>query len=173
MKKLKYLIGIVIICIIVFIGIEVFRKTEHEEENNDNTNITTSANGENTTSETNTTQEPNTTTENNDTEQNTTSENSNIGSTESKPEEIANGSELIQKADKKLYARGWAGASSNIIALKDNILYYYNESTGEFKKLATGIEDIYYNTDNPEIIIAKQKDEVKKLEEAPDFLEYE
>ena len=44
MKKIKYLIVILVICILVFIGIEVFRKAEQEVENNRTNNITENEN---------------------------------------------------------------------------------------------------------------------------------
>lgn len=111
MKKVKYLIGIILICIIVFIGIELFRKIEHKEVNS--------------------------------------------STNSSEIVEILNGQELLEKADKILTAKGWAGASNNVVGIKDNILYYYNKGTGEFKKIATGIEDIYYEGDAEEITAQK------------------
>lgn len=168
MKKLKYLITIIVVCIIVFIGIEVFRKIEHEEENKitnnttENTNITTGEDTENilkeniTTDTTNIAQQQNTTTSNNT----------------PKIEEIKNGEELMQKSEKTLTARGWAGASNNVIGLKDGIIYYYNKATEEFYKIAEGIEDIYYITDDAEDITAKKKSNFKELKESPAFLIY-
>ena len=165
MKKLKYLIGIIVICVLAFIGIEVFRKVEHEEDNNtinnisENTSVVTGANVENiSTDDTNVTQEKDTETQN---------------STE-KAEKLKNGEELMQKAEKTLTARGWAGASSNVIGLKDGIIYYYNKATGEFYIIAEGIEDIYYATDYAEEITAKKNSEdFKKIKDTPQFLIYE
>ena len=164
MKKLKYLIVIIVIGVLVFIGIEAFRKVEHEGENNtineieEDANISTGANITNTsTDNTNETQQQNSTT---------------LNSTE-KMEEVKNGEELMQKAEKTLTARGWAGASSNVIGLKDGIIYYYNKATGEFYSIAEGIEDIYYATDYAEEITAKKKSEFKELKDALQFLVYE
>ena len=165
MRKLKYLIAIIVICIVVFIGIEVFRKIENEDENNtinnisEDTSVVTGANVENISADdTNATQEKNMTTPN---------------STE-KAEKLKNGEELMQKAEKTLTARGWAGASSNVIGLKDEIIYYYNKGTGEFFQIAEGIEDIYYATDYAEEITAKKNSEdFKEIKDAPQFLIYE
>ena len=164
MKKLKYLIVIIVICVLAFIGIEAFRKVEHEEDNNtinnisENTSVVTGGIVENISADdTNTTQEKNTTAPN---------------STE-KVEKLKNGEELMQKAEKTLTARGWAGASSNVIGLKDGIIYYYNKATGEFYTIAEGIEDIYYATDYAEEITAKKNSEFKEVKDAPQFLLYE
>ena len=81
--------------------------------------------------------------------------------------------ELLEKAEKTLTARGWAGASNNLIGIKDGIIYYYNQGTGEFRKLATGIEDIYYKTEDSEEITAKQGEKTEKFGETPTFLIYE
>lgn len=166
MKKIKYLIAIIVICILVFIGIEVFRKIEeNEEENNttnnisENTNVVTGANVENiSTDNTDITQERNTTTSNGI----------------EKAEELKNGEELMQKAEKILTARGWAGASNNVIGLKDGIIYYYNKATEEFYPIAEGIDDIYTQTEYAEEIIAKKNSKsFKEIKDAPQFLEYE
>lgn len=159
MKKGKYLIGIIIICIVVFIGIEFFRKDEHQDidnniENNSTNNVNTiQENGEN-----NTVIEENSTTE----------------PTQAMPvEEIKDGQELLKKAEKTLTARGWAGASNNIIGIKDGTIYYYNEGTGEFRKIATGIEDIYYKTEDSEEITAKKGNNTEEFGEMPKFLVFE
>lgn len=154
MKKLKYLIIIIIVGVLVFVGVEVFRNKEHQTQNENN--ISNDVNNNNTIK---TDEEKDKTTE--------TEENPNQNA------EITSGQELLEKAEKTLTARGWAGASNNIIGLKDGILYYYNQGTGELKKLATGIEDIYYKTDDSEEITAKQGEKTEKLEEAPTFLIYE
>lgn len=151
MKKIKYLFIIIIICIVVFLGIEFLINREHEEIEN-NTTI-------------NNTQENNNTSEQN----NVNNETSNV----QKKEEIQSGEELLEKAEKALTARGWTGASNNLIGLKDNTLYYYNKSTGEFKKVATGVEDIYYKTEFAEEITVKQGNNVEKFEEELTFLAYE
>lgn len=159
MKKIKYLIGIIIICIVVFIGIEFFRKDEHQDidnniENNATNNVNTiQENGEN-----NTVIEENSTTE----------------PTQAIPvEEIKDGQELLKKAEKTLTARGWAGASNNIIGIKEGIIYYYNKGTGEFRKIATGIEDIYYKTEDSEEITAKKGNNTEEFGEMPKFLVFE
>lgn len=155
MKKLKYLIVIIIVCILVFVGIEFFRNKE-EQTQNDN-NISNEVDTNNTT-ETGTEPEEETTKNEENSSQNN---------------EITNGEELLEKADKTLTARGWAGASNNIIGIKDGIIYYYNQGTGEFRKLATGIEDIYYKTEDSEEITAKQGEKTEKFGETPTFLIYE
>lgn len=165
MKKLKYLIAIIVICVLVFIGIEAFRKVEHEEDNNtinnisENTSVVTGANVKNiSTDDTNVTQEKDTETQN---------------STE-KADKLKNGEELMQTAEKILTARGWAGASNNVIGLKDGIIYYYNKATGEFYPIAEGIDDIYYATDYAEEITAKKNSEdFKEIKDTPQFLIYE
>lgn len=154
MKKLKYLIVIIIVCVLVFVGIEFFRNKE-EQTQNDN-NISNDVN--NNTIETDAETEGETTKNEENPNQNN---------------EITNGQELLEKAEKTLTARGWAGASNNLIGIKDGIIYYYNQGTGEFRKLATGIEDIYYKTEDSEEITAKQGEKTEKFGETPTFLIYE
>ena len=154
MKKLKYLIVIIIVCVLVFVGIEFFRNKE-EQTQNDN-NISNDVN--NNTIETDAETEGETTKNEENTNQNN---------------EITNGQELLEKAEKTLTARGWAGASNNLIGIKDGIIYYYNQGTGEFRKLATGIEDIYYKTEDSEEITAKQGEKTERFGETPTFLIYE
>lgn len=154
MKKLKYLIVIIIVCVLVFVGIEFFRNKENQTQNDNN--ISNDVNN-------------NTTETDSETENKTTEPEENP----SKNTEIKNGEELLEKAEKTLVARGWAGASNNIIGLKDGIIYYYNKGTGEFRKLATGIEDIYYKTEDSEEITAKQGEKTEKFGETPTFLIYE
>ena len=154
MKKLKYLIVIIIVCVLVFVGIEFFRNKE-EQTQNDN-NISNDVN--NNTIETDAETEGETTKNEENTNQNN---------------EITNGQELLEKAEKTLTARGWAGASNNLIGIKDGIIYYYNQGTGESRKLATGIEDIYYKTEDSEVITAKQGEKTEKIGETPTFLIYE
>ena len=149
----------------MFIGIEAFRKVENEEDNNtinelkEDENISTGANIMNTsTDNTNGTQQQSSTTSN----------------STKKMEEVKNGEELMQTAEKTLTARGWAGASSNVIGLKDGIIYYYNKATGEFYPIAEGIEDIYYKEEYSEEITAKKSSEnFKEIKDAPQFLIYE
>ena len=175
MKKLKYLVAIIVIFIIVFIGIELFRKGE-SEENNLSTNTNISTNAENTANDNiNISQEQNTTIGNTNTTENNSTSNTteNTNNVISKPEEITTGQELMQKADKTISATGWAGASNNVIALKDGIIYYYNKSSEEFYKIAEGIEDIYYKNDFSEEITAKKDENFKEFKEAPTFLVYE
>lgn len=167
MKKIKYLIAIIVICIVVFIGIEVFRKIENEDENNtinntaENENITTGASVE-----------ENTITENKITDDTNTTQEKNI-TTSNNIEKLKNGEELMQKAEKTLTARGWAGASNNVIGLKDGIIYYYNKATGEFYAIAKGIDDIYYKEEYSEEITAKRNSKFKEVKNAPEFLVYE
>ena len=124
MKK-KYLIGIIIIAIIVFVGIEVFRKVEKDNTNNE---ISEPAN--NTTG--NTINNSENTIENGKTEEQKPS---------NEVEEIQSGEELLEKAETTLIARGWAGASNNIVGLKDGNLYYYNKESKEaFEEFGNGIE---------------------------------
>ena len=154
MKKLKYLIVIIIVCVLVFVGIEFFRNKEEQTQNNNN--ISNDVN--NNTIETDAETEGETTKNEENTNQNN---------------EITNGQELLEKAEKTLTTRGWAGASNNLIGIKDGIIYYYNQGTGEFRKLATGIEDIYYKTEDSEEITAKQGEKTEKFGETPTFLIYE
>ena len=156
MKKLKYLFIILIIFVLVFIGVEIFRKKEHDKIEDINTN------GINTIENSNNIQsieevKPNNTI-------------SNDKNQESK--EIASGEELMQKAEKTLSARGWAGASNNIIGIKDKTAYFYNKETNEFKKIATGVEDIYYKTDFVEEITIKKGTNTNILQEI-EFVIYE
>ena len=154
MKKLKYLIVIIIVCVLVFVGIEFFRNKE-EQTQNDN-NISNDVN--NNTIETDAETEGETTKNEENTNQNN---------------EITNGQELLEKAEKTLTARGWAGASNNLIGIKDGIIYYYNQGTGEVRKLATRIKNIYYKTEDSEEITAKQGEKTEKFGETPTFLIYE
>ena len=170
MKNLKYLMVIIVICVLVFIGIEVFRKTENEENNKtnnmtENTTVETGADTE----DTENTVDENKSGQNSNTVQN---QNSSISNSTEKVEELKNGEELMQKAEKTITARGWAGASNNMIGLKDGIIYYYNKSSKEFYKIAEGIEDIYYK-DDAEDITAKKNDDFKEISEKPVFLVYE
>ena len=134
----KYLIAILIIAIVAFAGVEIFRKTETEEPKNNTSNT---VNTENTSNENNT-NTPNNISEPEDNTTNTTNTTNTLNSdpkVEPTPtEKITNGEDLIAKA-KTLTARGWAGASNNVIGLKDGILYYYNKSSGEFYEIAEGI----------------------------------
>lgn len=155
MKKLKYLIVIIIVCVLVFVGIEFFRNKENQVQNGNNISNDVDSNN---IIETDTEAEEETTKNEEDLNQNN---------------EITSGQELLEKAEKILTARGWAGASNNIIGIKDGIIYYYNQGTGEFRKLATGIEDIYYKTDDSEDITAKQGEKTEKFGETPTFLIYE
>lgn len=159
MKYLKYVLVIIIIGILVFVGVELFRNKDADNSNNNMTNTT-----DNRIENTNTTNnnEAGNTTGNTSTDDNTGNQN-----------EIQNGEQLLEQADKTLTARGWAGASNNVIGLKDNILYFYNKESGEFKKIATGIEDIYYNTDDPEEMIAKKGTNAEILDNEQTFLIYE
>ena len=156
MKKLKYLFIILIIFVLVFIGVEIFRKKEHDKIEDISTN------GINTIENSNNIQsieevKPN----------NTISNDKNQESNE-----IASGEELMQKAEKTLSARGWAGASNNIIGIKDKTAYFYNKETNEFKKIATGVEDIYYKTDFVEEITIKKGTNTNILQEI-EFVIYE
>ena len=170
MKKWKYLMIIIVIGICVFIGIEIFRKennkdiSTHEIAENGHTNqdiekdIIDNAH---------LTQKPVVTGEN--------IESKNVKNEEenAKTETLKDGEDLLQKAEKTVFARGWAGASNNVIGLKDGIIYYYNKGTEEFYPLAEGIDDIYYATDEAEEITAKKNSNFKSLKEAPEFLIYE
>ena len=166
MKKLKYIIAIIVICLLVFIGVELLSQNNTNNQNTlDGTNTNTSnenIENENTTNETNT----------DNVEQNNPAETPVIGEPAVK-DEITTGEELLEQAEKTLTARGWAGSSNNIIGLKDETIYFYNRGTGEFYKIATGITDIEYSEDDPEIIIATKNSNSQKLREKPMFLEYE
>ena len=151
----KYLIGILIVAIVFFVGIELFRKEKLEDSNNIDT---TSTIQEDKKQENDESKDENTV----DTENNSTS----------KMEEIKTGKDLLEKAEKTLSARGWAGASNNVIGLKDKVLYYYNVSTGEVKKIATGIEDIYYEKEISEDITVKKGENAQILSEDLTFLIY-
>lgn len=162
----KYLIAILIIAIVAFAGVEIFRKTETEESKNNTSNT---ANTENTSNENNT----NTTNNISEPEDNTTNTTNSDPKVEPTPiEKITNGEELIAKA-KTLTARGWAGASNNVIGLKDGILYYYDKSSKEIYEIAEGIEDIYFKTEYAEDITAKKGKDFKEIKEKPEFVEYE
>lgn len=160
MKK-KYVIGIILIAIIAFAGIEIFRKNDHEETNNNTINVNSE--------DINTSSNFNTTTDNSSTS-NKTESSSKVE--EKTTEKITNGEELMEKA-KTITASGWAGASNNVIGLKDNILYYYNKGTGEFDVIAEGVEDIYSKTEHAEEITAKKGKDFKEIKEKPVFVEYE
>lgn len=174
MKKWKYLMAIIVIGICVFIGIEVFRKENNNQQNNND--ISTQEIAENTQTNQDTerdiinnahlTQKPVVTEEN--------IESKDVKSEEenTKTETLKNGEELIEKA-KTITASGWAGASNNVIGLKDNILYYYNKGTGEFDVIAEGVEDIYSKTEHAEEITAKKGKDFKEIKEKPIFVEYE
>ena len=171
MKKLKYIIAIIVICLLVFIGVELLSQNNTNNQNTlDGTNTNTSnenienenIENENTTNETNT----------DNAEQNNPEETPVIGEPAVK-DEITTGEELLEQAEKTLTARGWAGSSNNIIGLKDETIYFYNRGTGEFYKIATGITDIEYSEDDPEIIIATKNSNSQELGEKPMFLEYE
>lgn len=164
MKK-KYVIGIILIAIIAFAGIEIFRKNDHEEANNNTINVNSE--------DINTSSNFNTTTDNSSTS-NKTESSSKVEekTTEETTEKITNGEELMEKA-KTITASGWAGASNNVIGLKDNILYYYNKGTGEFDVIAEGVEDIYSKTEHAEEITAKKGKDFKEIKEKPVFVEYE
>lgn len=165
MKKLKYIIAIIVICLLVFVGVELLSQNNTNNQNTvDETNTNTSnenIENENTTNETNT-----------DNEHNNPEETPVIGEPAVK-DEITTGEELLEQAEKTLTARGWAGSSNNIIGLKDETIYFYNRGTGEFYKIATGIADIEYSEDDPEIIIATKNSDSQELGEKPMFLEYE
>lgn len=161
MKK-KYLIGIIIIAIIVFVGIEVFRKVEKDNTNEINTtNNEISEPANNTTG--NTINNSENTIENGKTEEQKPS---------NEVEEIQSGEELLEKAETTLIARGWAGASNNIVGLKDGNLYYYNKESKEIKKIATGIQKIYYETEDSEEITAQKGNDAKIIDEKLTFIIY-
>lgn len=157
MKYLKYVLVIIVIGLLVFVGVELFRSKDAGNQDNTNT-IDNRIENTNTTNN----NETGNTTGNTSTDDNTANQN-----------EIQNGEQLLEQADKTLTARGWAGASNNLIGIKDGIIYYYNQGTGEFRKLATGIEDIYYKTEDSEEITAKQGEKTEKFGETPTFLIYE
>ena len=173
MKKWKYLMIVIVIGVCVFIGIEVFRKENNEQNNNVSTyeipeNAQTNQDIEKDFIDNeHLTQKPVVTGE--DMEANNVKNEEKNTNTEI----LKNGEELIQKAEKTVTARGWAGASNNIIGLKDGIMYYYNKGTEEFYPLAEGIDDIYYATDVDEEITAKKNNNFKELREKPIFLIYE
>ena len=172
MKKWKYLMIIIIIGICAFIGIEVFRKENNNQNNND---ISTQEIAENTQTNQDTerdiinnahlTQKPVVTEEN--------IEPKDVKKEEEKTKTLKNGEELMQNAEETVTARGWAGASNNVIGLKNGIIYYYNKGTEEFYTIAEGIDDIYYATDDDEEITAKKNSNFKEIKEAPEFLIYE
>lgn len=173
MKKWKYLMVIIVIGICVFIGIEVFRKENNKQNNNVLTheiveNAQTNQDTEkNIIDNAHLTQKPVVTGEDMETN-NVKNEEENTNT-----EILKNGEELMQKAEKTVTARGWAGASNNVIGLKDGILYYYNKETGEFYQFAEGVDDIYFSKDDEEQIIAKKNSKFKEIKETPDFLKYE
>lgn len=174
MKKLKYIMIIIVVGICVFVGIEVFRK---ENNNQNNKDISTQEIAENTQTnqdiendiinDANLTQEAIVTGEDMESSDGKNEEKN------TKTEILKNGEDLIQNAEKTVTARGWAGASNNVIGLKDGVIYYYNKGTEEFYQLAEGIDDIYYATDEAEEITAKKNSSFKELNEKPMFLIYE
>lgn len=144
MKKWKYLMIIIVIGICVFIGIEVFRKENNKDISTHETaeNIQTNQDIENDIiNNAHLTQKPVVTGED--------MESNDLKNEEenTKTEILKNGEDLMQNAEKTVTARGWVGASNNIIGLKDGIIYYYNKGTEEFYTIAEGIDDIYYATD--------------------------
>lgn len=150
MKK-KYLIGIIIIAIIVFVVIEFFRS--EEKDDTISSNITSNVTG--------------------NTISNTTSNvTSNTTEATTKDEEITNSEELLEKADTILIARGWAGASNNKIILKNGTLYHYDNSSKKITKLATGIEKIYYETDQSEEITAQKGNNANIIDDKLTFIIY-
>lgn len=161
MKKLKYVIMIIVLCLIVFIGVEVFKNDKREEEKKEeNTNTIIEEKIENDNKE-------------KEEENNIQSNTENNTQTNNIKGEIKSGSELEQKAEKTLTARGWMGASNNMIGLKEGVLYLYNKETKEFKTIATGIEDIYYKTELAEDITVKKGSNAQILDENVTFLIYE
>lgn len=150
MKK-KFLIGIIIIAIIVFVVIEFFRSEEKDDTISSNTTSNVTGN----------------------TISNTTSNvTSNTTEATTKDEEITNSEELLEKADTILIARGWAGASNNKIILKNGILYHYDNSSKKITKLATGIEKIYYETDQSEEIIAQKGNNANIIDKKLTYIIY-
>ena len=87
-------------------------------------------------------------------------------------EEITNSEELLEKADTILIARGWAGASNNKIILKNGTLYHYDNSSKKITKLATGIEKIYYETDQSEEITAQKGNNANIIDDKLTFIIY-
>lgn len=174
MKKWKYLIIIIVVCVCVFIGIEVFRKESNVSNNNETSTHEISENAQTNQDiekdiidNAHLTQKPVVTGENTETKDvKKEEENTNA-------ETLKSGEELMEKAEKTVTARGWAGASNNVIGLKDGVIYYYNKATEEFYPIAEGINDIYYATDEAEEITAKKNNNFKELKEAPEFLKYE
>ena len=170
MKKWKYLMIIIVIGICVFIGIEVYRKENNKDISTHEIaeNIQKNQDIENDSiNNAHLTQKPVVTEKNIETEDVKKEEE------KTKPEILKSGEDLMQNAEKTVTARGWAGASNNIIGLKDGIIYYYNKGTEEFYTIAEGIDDIYYATDESEEITAKKNSNFKELKEKPMFLIYE
>ena len=170
MKMWKYLMIIIVIGICVFIGIEVYRKENNKDISTHEIaeNIQTNQDIENDSiNNAHLTQKPVVTGENIEPEDVKKEEE------KTKPETLKSGEDLMQSAEKTVTARGWAGASNNIIGLKDGIIYYYNKGTEEFYTIAEGIDDIYYATDESEEITAKKNSNFKELKEKPMFLIYE
>lgn len=170
MKMWKYLMIIIVIGICVFIGIEVYRKENNKDISTHEIaeNIQTNQDIENDSiNNAHLTQKPVVT------EENIEPEDVKKEEEKTKPETLKSGEDLMQSAEKTVTARGWAGASNNIIGLKDGIIYYYNKGTEEFYTIAEGIDDIYYATDESEEITAKKNSNFKELKEKPMFLIYE
>lgn len=170
MKMWKYLMIIIVIGICVFIGIEVYRKENNKDISTHEIaeNIQTNQDIENDSiNNAHLTQKPVVT------EENIEPEDVKKEEEKTKPEILKSGEDLMQNAEKTVIARGWAGASNNVIGLKDGIIYYYNKGTEEFYTIAEGIDDIYYATDESEEITAKKNSDFKELKEKPMFLIYE
>ena len=170
MKMWKYLMIIIVIGICVFIGIEVYRKENNKDISTHEIaeNIQKNQDIENDSiNNAHLTQKPVVTGENIEPEAVKKEEE------KTKPETLKSGEDLMRNAEKTVIARGWAGASNNVIGLKDGIIYYYNKGTEEFYTIAEGIDDIYYATDESEEITAKKNSDFKELKEKPMFLIYE
>lgn len=170
MKMWKYLMIIIVIGICVFIGIELYRKENNKDISTHEIaeNIQKNQDIENDSiNNAHLTQKPVVTGENIEPEDVKKEEE------KTKPETLKSGEDLMQNAEKTVIARGWAGASNNVIGLKDGIIYYYNKGTEEFYTIAEGIDDIYYATDESEEITAKKNSNFKELKEKPMFLIYE
>ena len=147
MKMWKYLMIIIVIGICVFIGIEVYRKENNKDISTHEIaeNIQKNQDIENDSiNNAHLTQKPVVTGENIEPEDVKKEEE------KTKPETLKSGEDLMQNAEKTVIARGWAGASNNVIGLKDGIIYYYNKGTEEFYTIAEGVDDIYYATDESE-----------------------
>ena len=170
MKNLKYLVCIVIICILVLIGFEFFKKDD-SNKNTSNTKVeNTLSNQTKNEVQTNTSSDKDNSTSTQNT--NTTNTTSNSSSDSDNKTQEASREEILNEPDKELEATGWAGASNNVIILKNNILYHYDKSSKELTKIASGVNDLYYENDLSEMMTVEKNSNFEEYETDYDYIQY-